>query len=309
VSSQRKWHIFLFSLLFSILLLISVKLGGTYQAFIKIKVVPINLPNEKALFEPIPQTVNVKFHGLGWEMASLYFNPNVEFELDLSKLQGKNFISLKQNLRDFLKLPPNIEAIDVEPESLKIELDDYIEKKVPVKPNVIVKCLPGYGVVGEIKSNPDSIVISGSKKILKDIFIWPTLSQEYKDVKDDIVALLPLSDSMEQIFRFSHKMVGIDVNVQMIAEQKFKDIEINVTDVPPKTYVNILPPKISITIRSGVENLSNINKSELSARISYQKLLGDSTGNVVPDIILPKGLKLIGIEPREFEYVIRKPKK
>ena len=306
MKKSRKWHIFVFSLLFSFLLWISVNLGGRYQTFIKIKVEPVNLPKGKALLEPLPENLNIKFYGPGWQLASMYFNPNLKCELDLSVLNKNDFILLKRDFPGMVKLPMNVQPIEIYPDSLFVSLDDNIEKRVPVRQDVVVSCLNGYGVVGDIEINPAFVKISGPKSILKNIDYWKTAYNEYRDVKEKITTIIPLSDTLKGVINLSNEMVGINVEVQMTAEQEYKDIPLTLKDFPIEHNVTILPQKTDVLIRSGVDKLAGFDKNQLKIIIRYQQIENDSLGYLVPEISIPKGLKVIRMTPSRFEYVIRK---
>lgn len=306
MKKSRKWHIFVFSLLFSFLLWISVNLGGRYQTFIKIKVEAVNLPKGKALLDPLPDNLNIKFSGPGWQLASMYFNPNLKCEIDLSVLAKKDFISLKDDFPRMVKLPMNVQPIEIYPDSLFISLDDYIEKKVPVKPNVIVSCLSGYGVVGDVDINPSYVKISGPRSILRNIDFWRTAYNEYRDVKEKITTIIPLSDTLRGIVNLSHEMVGINVEVQMTAEQEYKDIPLTLADFPNEHRITIMPNRADVMIRSGVDKLAAFDRSQIKVIIRYKQIEYDSLGYLIPEVIVPKGLKPIRLTPDKFEYVIRK---
>jgi YbbR domain-containing protein len=306
MKKSRKWHIFVFSLLFSFLLWISVNLGGRYQTFIKIKVESVNLPKGKALMEPLPEYLNVKFYGPGWQLASMYFNPNLKCELDLSVLNKNNFILLKQDFPRTVKLPMNVQPIEIYPDSIFVSLDDYIEKRVPVKPDVIVSCSNGYGVVGDVEINPTYVKISGPKSILKNIDYWKTAFNEYKDVKEKITTIIPLSDTLRGVINLSHEMVGINVEVQMTAEQEYKNIPLILKDFPNDHSITILPSKADVMVRSGVDKLAGFDRNQLKIIIRYKQIQTDSLGYLIPEVNIPKGLKVIRVTPNRFEYIIRK---
>jgi YbbR domain-containing protein len=306
LANQRKWHIFILSLLFSFVLWASINLGGKYQAFIDVDLVVTNLPAEKAIVNPLPKSLNIKFSGTGWQLATLYFNPNVRYELSLAMQKEKRTINLKQNVLENLKVPFKIDAIEVLPESLNIMYDDYFQKKVPVIPIVRVNCSKGYGVVGNIITNPDSITIGGAARIIRNINSWRTVFQQFDDIKNDVIALLPLSDSLSQVTQISHKVVGVDINVQMVAEENIKDVEIIIRNKPANIDLSIIPPRVDVLIRSGVDYLTGFDRNQVKAEIDFNELSHDSLRVFVPVFSVPKEVKIIRIYPVKFEYVIRK---
>jgi YbbR domain-containing protein len=306
MKNSHKWHIFVFSLLFSFLLWISVNLGGRYQTFIKIKVEAVNLPKGKALLEPLPTDLNIKFIGPGWQLASMYFNPNLKCELDLSTLNHKNYILLKEDFPHMIKMPMNVQPIEIYPESLFVSLDDYIEKKVPVKPDVAVSCINGYGVVGDVEINPSYVKISGPKSVLRDIDYWKTAYNEYKDIKEKITTIIPLSDTLRGVVNLSNEMVGINIEIQMTAEEEYKNVPLTLKDFPNEQKVTIMPSRTDILIRSGVDKLAAFDRNQLKVIIRYKQIENDSLGYLIPEVVLPKGMKAIRMVPDKFHYVIRK---
>lgn len=68
----------------------------------------------------------------------------------------------------------------------------------------------------------------------------------------------------------------------------------------------MIPPKIKLTFRGGVEQLSNITTESVRAKIDFKSIEKDSTGYIVPDIELPDNINLIRYEPEQFQYIIKK---
>jgi len=306
MKKSQRWHIFVFSLFFSFLLWVSVNLGGKYQSFINVKVEAVNLPEGKALLEPLPDELKIKFYGSGWQLASMFFNPNLKCELDLSLLKNKNVIPLKTDFPRMVKMPVGVQPIEIFPESLFVLLDNYVEKRVPIKPEIKVSCINGYGVVGDIEMSPASLKISGPQSVLANIEYWKTAFNEYKEVKERIATIIPLSDTLKGIVGLSNEMIGINIEVQMTAEQEYKNIPITLKDFPEGHSVTILPSRVDVLVRSGVDKLAAFDKNRLKIIISYEQIQRDTLGFLVPDISIPKGLKVIRITPNKFEYVIRK---
>ena len=303
---SHKWHIFIFSFLFSFLLWVSVNLGGKYQTYIKVKIEAINLPEGKTLLEPLPEKIDVLFNGTGWQLASMFFNPNLKCEIDLSKLTRSNFIVLKDEINHVIKLPNNVQPLHVFPESLFVKLDDNIEKKVPIIPNVFVECENGYGIMGKIALNPKTIKIIGPKSIVNNIQFWKTAYAEYKNVKENITTIIPLFDTLNGIVKLSNEMVGINIEIQMLAEQLFENIPITLIDFPEKENISILPNKVDVLVRSGIEKLANFDRSKIKVYIKYEQIKKDTLGYLIPQIKLPEEYNVIRIKPNKIEYIIRK---
>ena len=304
---SRKWPVFVFSLLFSFVLWIWTSLENGYQTFIKVKLEIVNLPKGKALINIPPNELNIKFSGVGYQLARMYFNPNLKCELNLSVLDKNNYILLKgENLQKMIKMPSGVQAIEVYPDSLFFTFDDYIEKSVLIKPNVWVQCLDGYTIVGATVVNPTKVKIIGPKSILDKIDYWNTAYKEYKDIKENISSIFPLSDSLQNVIKLSPEMVWIDINVQMSAEEEYKNIPLVLENFPNDHNVIILPSTVDVLVRSGVDLLAGLDQNKIKITIDYKQIETDSLGYLEPRISIPEGLEVIKLTPPKLQYVIRR---
>jgi YbbR domain-containing protein len=282
-------------------------LEGEYQTFIKVKLEIVNLPKGKALIDTPPAELNVKFSGNGHQLAGMYLNPNLKCELNLSTIDKNNFIILKkENLQSMIKIPSGVQALEVYPDSLFFALDDNIEKRVLIKPNIHVHCLDGYTVVGAVAINPNSVKITGPKSILDKIDYWSTAYNKYEDIKESISSIFPLSDSLKNVIKLSPEMVWVDVNVQMSAEEEYKNIPLTLENFPNNHNIIILPSTIDVIVRSGVDILATFDQSELKIAVDYKQIETDSLGYLTPKVSVPEGLEVIKLTPSRFQYVIKR---
>jgi len=303
----RKLPVFLFSLMFSFILWLWSNSENEYQTIMKVKLETVNLPKGKALIDTPPAELNVKFSGTGQQLAKMYFNPNLKCELNLSTLDKKNYILLeKENIQNSIKMPAGVQALEVYPDSLSFALDDNIEKRVPIKTNLRVHCLDGYTVVGAVEINPNSVRITGPKSILDKIEYWNTAYNEYEDIKENISFIFPLSDSLKNVIKLFPEMVWVDINVQMSAEEEYKNIPLTLENFPNNHNITILPSTIDVLVRSGVDILAAFDQSKLQIAIDYKQIETDSLGYLFPKVSIPETFEVIKLTPPRFQYVIRR---
>jgi len=294
------------SALFALLLWLWINMSGEYQTSVMIPLVPTNIKPGKTLLKPLPQSVTVEFKGGGWQLAGLYFLTDLHYELDLASVEKRvNFVT-NQHLSERLRSPGGVQAVNVQPDTISVFLDDYTEKNVPVIPQLDIAFRENYGQVGKTVVEPESITIGGAKGILRDIKFWETKPQRFSEIKSDINANAELSDSLSSILILSHRWVRLHVNVQRIAEQEFKNIEIKVHGVPENREVILIPPQIDLLVRGGVEQLASLDRSNFTASIDYKSILLDTSGKIQPEISAPEGIKIIRRVPEQFQYIIRK---
>ena len=69
----------------------------------------------------------------------------------------------------------DLEFVEViSPRNIKINLDQYLVKKVPIKSKVSISTEPGYIQVGDIAFLPDSVSIGGPQEVVDNIMFVKT---------------------------------------------------------------------------------------------------------------------------------------
>ncbi len=106
-----------------------------------------------------------------------------------------------------------------------------------------------------------------------------------------------LSDSLSSIINLSVNRVNIYINIQQEADLYIPDIPISLKGGSPPETNKFIPPFVSLLIRGGIEEISKINRDNISVSLNYDQILSDSTGLLKPEITLPQNVNLISISP------------
>ena len=105
---------------------------------------------------------------------------------------------------------------------------------------------------------------------------------------------------------YKNREVRVILNVQKIVDKNFDDINVSIIDLPIDRDVILLPNKISIGIRAGIEMLGKMNKDKINAYVNYRDIVLDTLGSVVPHIELPANTTLKYVKPERLRYIIKK---
>ncbi|MGA9407814.1 MAG: CdaR family protein [Bacteroidota bacterium] len=303
---NKNLHVIIFSTLFAAALWLSINLGYDYQTAVSIPLVLENIKPNRSLAKSVPLSVKVKVRASGWQLVGLYFVPNVRYVLDVSDISSRfNFVTNK-DIMERLKLPEGIHTVEIKPDSILVLLDDKIKKTVPVEPVVTMNFRDGYGIVGDIKSIPDSITLTGAKSLLDKIDRWQTDPLQFSNLKSDVNTRAGLSDTMSFGVTPSPAAVSIQIDVQPIAEKSFKGIPVEVDQVPGNRVVVLIPPKIDIIVRGGIEEVAAVDQKDFSSYIDYKSILLDTTGFIQPVVTTPKNITIVRQVPEQLQYVVRK---
>ncbi len=303
---SRSYHIVAISVLFALLLWFSINMGEEYQVALQVPLVVENVPAGKAFKHSIPKSLSVKMRGTGWRLASLLFSRESQCILDFASLGKSNAIVTDKELADYLTLSGGIKPVDVNPDTLILDLDQYGEEKVPVIPNVVLEFHENYGLAGEVSVKPESVVVGGAQSILQGVHYWQTVRQTFADLRESFTVELPLVEPTDYSLQLFQKNVQFSANVQPFAEKTFLDIPIKVVSPPPHGEVIFIPPKIDIVARGAIDELAALSNVDFRFSVDYQSLAGDTTGFVQPHFEYPSGVRIIAKRPERLQYIVRK---
>lgn len=303
---EKKLPIFFFSLLFAFLVWVSVNLGNNFQTLVEVPVRIENLHPSQALAVPLPETVRLKIQGRGWQLLNAVLNPNLRYTIDFSKLSRKDTIFTYKNLNERISLSNDIHIFETSPETVRVLLDVRTTKKVPLIPTVMISFRNGFGIVGGMKTHPDSITITGARAMLNKIHRWKTRPITLNDMNAPAKITVEILDSLSLEVSRSQSSATIEFDVQPIAEKTINDIPIEINQIPENRNVVLLPPTVSIIIRSGVNAIAPLTEKDFYAFIDYKSILLDTSGMVHPIILGPDDVKIVQQNPEKIRYVVRK---
>jgi len=277
-----------------------------YTVVEQMPVVLENLKPGRALRYPVPKHVTVRFRGNGWLIAGLYLTPGLKYFIDVSSVGSDRFMITGRDLPEHVKLPFALQLVDILPETLHLALDDYVEKRVRVAPRIVVDFHEGYGQVGPMHCSPESVVLAGAKSHLDAIHEWPTVYDKLSDLRTSVDADVELEESSNFSVSTIQKEVHLQVNVQPYAEKTFSGLPVVVATPPLNREVIFVPPRMDLVVRGGIDQLARLTNADFDVIVQYDALLRDDPEFVVPNILAPPEVKIVGRKPERFQFIIRK---
>lgn len=303
---EKRYHIVIASIVFAVLMWVSINLGNEYTIVQHIPVALENLSPEKALKSPIPKQVTVRFKGQGWDLAAMLFAGEAKYCIDVSALNSERRIITAHNLSEHIKPPLTVQPIDIKPETLFLALGERKEKQVPVIPRLSIHFREGFGIAGHMRVVPESVTVFGTENFLESISGWNTVYRRYDNLSTPIDVQVPLEETNILSLDVQPPSVHIQVDVQQFAEKTISGIPLTVQAAPNNREVVFIPPKMDIILRGGIEQLAKVTPSEIQVTVEYETLVKDSSGVISPTVVVPEGTKVIRKTPERFQFFIRK---
>lgn len=294
------------SVIFAIGLWLTVNLGFDYTTTKDIPIVLENLEQNVALREPPPEKIRARVRGEGWKLLGMKLGGDTKYMVDLGNEHSTVNVRTTANLSDRLRIPSDIEIAELEPAEFTIELEQMSDKRLPIEPVVEVTFRDGFSKVGPVSANPDSVIVRGAGSLLEKLDSWKTVPLELRDIREPVRKTVKLSDSLSQIVSIEHQTTELSFDVQPIAEKTISGMEIEVEGVPANREVVIIPPRIDLVIRGGINQLAAIEDDDFTARIHYRDLLADTSGRVTAQIEGPDDVRIVQRSPESQQYVIRR---
>jgi YbbR-like protein len=302
---KKRLHIILTTVLVAILLWISVKLGFQYQTVVNARVAIEQIPPGTAISSRLPHSLQLRLRGDGWQLVPVAMGPDLVYPIDLRTFPYLTKIITLRDVVERLSIPMGVQVLSMTPDSLVVRLDRRREKRVPVRPDLALSFRDGYAQIGETVVAPESVSIIGSENVLAGINAWNTQRIDLENVRTSVDREVQLADTSGNILSFSPATVRVRIEVQALAEKTFSGIPVRITDVPANLDVIVIPPKIDLVIRSGVERLSALTQEDFQVVAPYSDLIVDTSGIFIPEVQLPTGATLVSRRPDRLQYVIR----
>lgn len=175
-------------------------------------------------------------------------------------------------------------------------------KKVPIQPVVSMSYMPQYMAVGDLKLEPDSVIVYSEPVFLDKIDRVYTKSFELSDLKSTVHGEVKL-EGIKGV-RMSHEQTEYVVEVQRYVEIS-TTLPIHYINVPSNKELEIYPSSAKVTLRCVFPLTLNPEES-LNLYIDYNDFQNSINGVCIPKTNeLPSGLIDYVIEPEVFECVER----
>jgi YbbR domain-containing protein len=302
---RKNIFIYISSLIFAIILWMYINLNLVYNISVSIPL-DIKLSKVQAIASDLPNSVDVSIKGKGWDLLGVILSKNLKLNIDLTNYKKDTKINIAQSVNELLSLSSNVLILSVNPDIVEINFDNITSKMVKVKNLLNVVPKDGFIIIGNPKVTPDSVKISGAISVIGKIKFLPTEQISVLNVNSGFTKTVNIFDTLNNIVKIEPKTVTVTYDIELSAEKNYEEINVLISNIPQDKEVLLIPPKLKIYLRGGVEQLAKINPEEIFAGIEFKQIENDSLGYVSPKISLPVDVTVIKYEPQKFQYIIKK---
>ena len=298
--------------LLATLLWVFVVSDNEYTMLLDFPIEARNLNVQKAHKREVPSTASVLIRGTGRDLVKSFLLKKIagfKLVLDLEGISQEYEFYLNEYFEKYpqkvvLPLNYNVSFVEVvHPNRIKISLDEYILKNVPVALNLVVNPAPGYVQIGETLIKPTQIEVAGPEEEL-------ALISQVENLPDTLNGLTsPFRNSMQLssfggLVEYSHNFVEISIDIQNISERIIADIPVKIINVPKKIRVFPSPQTISLTVIGGYSRIALLNSEDIDIIIDFN-VWNSQKQFYEPEVILPKDvLEWKDLSPKNLEIAV-----
>ncbi len=258
------------------------------------------------LTQPIPSHVKVLFSGSGKSLLSLHYRKK-QMNINLKQIHKKVLLPLSIEMiqgipEDLNVLPVKI----VKPDSIFVELDRFVTRKLPVQSGISIIPMDGYIQVGEIDIVPDSLIIGGPQSLVNNIDRILTEEKMYRNLVKPISNKIEIVPPQWETVQYSSNQTTFHADIQRIGEKTISEIPVQVIGLPKNMKATVIPSTLSVKLQGGVKILSKIKKEDITAIINFRTRSRYDRKKVPAIIKLPPEISLSDVRPEFFELVVEK---
>ncbi len=307
---KRKVKVFLVFLFFSALAWFINNLSKSFISDTSFSLEYVQIPDDFLLAATPKKTIEVRLKAIGFQFMRFEIRKQ-KVQIDLTKLSTNDskYYILPNVYRKQIEnqLPKNMELLEMESDTLFIDLIKLVSKKVTVVPRTAIELAPNFMLEDSILVSPQSVVLIGPNDEVDSITSIGTapinLTNLSTDFSQNVNLLLPdaLTSSKVipstvtvsgKVFRFSEKVLSVPVVM---------------LNVPDSVKVRMFPDEVKVLCVGRIASLKSIKIEDLKVVADYNQITLDSE-NRLPLILdsLPNALNKATLLTKEIEFILRK---
>ena len=312
IKLNHKASIFFFCLLLSTFFWFLSMLSKSYTTVLTVPLQYNGVADNFIITEAPSKQIEIEVFGSGFDLLGEQLSLNqskVEIDLNLARKMNEGSYGLvAEKLRtNVLKsLDKDLNLRRILTDSITFRTQKKISKELTVVPILDISYGSGFNQRGEIKVEPEKIVVSGPEEALEKLELVKTRVIKLSAVSDTVSKKVELDKTeFGEGISFSHSKVNFTIPVEKYTEKQILlplSVATKVNDIELKMY----PNEVRVFLLVPLSKYEMVNQDLLSARVNfdtesiYMKKLKVALSGV------PEYAKLLRIEPEKVEFIVKK---
>ncbi|MBS3770035.1 MAG: YbbR-like domain-containing protein [Bacteroidales bacterium] len=312
---REELSVFLVFLIISTVLWFLNELEDDYVTGIRYPVQYDDFPEDKILVGDLPSALQLKVRGQGFQILEYKLARNLSplmLQVDSYDLksQGRES-SLKYYIptgsirsRITQQLSPNMEVLEIVPDTLFFEFTERTSKVVAVEGDIQYSFDKQMMLKSNVSIEPDSIKVSGPRSVLDTVNNVRTQYREFSDLTSTLETKVDLHKVHEQV-EYSTDQVNLRIPVEQFTEGSLKK-DISVRNCPPSLVVRTFPSSVKITYLVGLSNYDEVIPELFKVYVDYEEVRKGREQLKVVVENAPDYLRSYSYTPQEVDYIVER---
>jgi hypothetical protein len=286
-------------------------LSRDYKERANFKVIYANLPQDKALINRLPDSLQLDLITTGFALLrERVFGHSKSLDVDCSKLRtGYDNISYLPTAGIGVSLASQLGAeytvTHIYPDTLFFNFGAKASKEVPVRLNAGMSFEKQYQLSDSIRIVPSRVIIYGARETLDRIEYLNTEYVALNKMNGTQTLRLGFAESGRGL-GFSADSVTVTVPVDRFTEGN-TEVTVQPINLPPGIKLKLFPEKVSLRYRVGISNLNRVNEGSFRVVVDFSNAAESGGSRLKPEVLQAPGfVNSITIDPVSVEYIIRK---
>lgn len=304
---KTNFKAFFFFFFFAMLIWLLIQFSKTYTKEVEIPIQFIETPKDK-IVESTRSSIKLRVTENGFVLAWLSVrSPNITSSLEELPVNGNNITYYTDNEEAEILSKLRIDYDNVHFITKKINIP-FIQKKtkvVPVVPVVEVSYAPGYNSDEQFEIRPDSIKISGSKKVLDSIHSISTQKLTLKNISSNTKGMLEIDTKAHSGVTYYQQEVEYLLKTKKFTEGRL-NIPLEILNAPKNASVSIFPKEVIVIYTVSLEGFEMITKNDFVVVCDFADL-SENQNFLIPKIKeKPSSVTAIRLNINKVQFVLKK---
>lgn len=305
---RRKLSIFFRCMIISFLAWTLFAISSDYDFTKKASVRYVSLPENKAFHPLQSDTVSIKLRMSGWQVFIQRLKPDTStIQVDLSGLKNRNFIVFSGQI-GFInrQFPSDEQVVSISPDTLYFDFSKQTQRKVPVKAIQNLEFQKQYGIIGQTRTIPEYVTITGPLEDVASIEYLETDTIKGEDVNTDVRTVAYLDRQQRTNITIYPTFSEVIIPVGEVTE-KIIELPLHVENSKGYTSVRVLPSKVTATVLLAVKDYNKYTARDFEAVVDLDAWK-DHQVSSLPVIITkaPDYCEILSVEPQNVDFFVRK---
>lgn len=260
-----------------------------------------NVPQALEIVGNTPDTVNVRLRGSSAVLSRLQPGDIVAV-LDLATARaGSRIFTIRT---DEVRAPFGVDVSQVLPTTIPLDLENSLQRRVPVVPSVEGEPAPGF-VVGHQSAEPPTVDIVGPESHVRQISEARTEPVDVSGARSRVrdVVNVGVGDSSVRLVEPQTATVIVDV-LPAPVEKAIENVPVRARNLGARLHAVIAPAMVSVTVRGARAPLASLGADAVQ---TFVDLAGLGTGqyNLQVQVDPVQDYGVIAIDPAVVSITIR----